>query len=96
MVVNHLTMEDASVQEGGRVEYVILIDRPKAATDKAVFPGVRRMKRLARKFLRSEYEERKGQRINDLVFFNIKSGTTPEDRAAFLAAVALYTKFVAK
>lgn len=53
------------------------------------FPSKKIMKRLARKFLDSDYDEK--QRECELSFY-IKSGSKLEDRAAFLAAVATHTK----
>jgi hypothetical protein len=57
------------------------------------FPGPRQLKRLGRKFLGGELKEdvglaRDGQRL----FFSIASGTSAEDRAAFLGAVRHHCK----
>jgi len=93
MEINHLTMGDGSAVNEGRVQYYISARHP-LPKQSAIFPGVRRMKRLTRKFLGCEYVEDKALGRNGrTLFFILKSGTSAEDRAAFLAAVASYTKF---
>lgn len=60
-------------------------------THTVVFPSVRRMKRLARKFLHCEYQESLPREEGSATLqFTIASSTKPEDRIAFLAAVSLY------
>jgi len=97
MRANGLSIKDQHAGDEGRVLYAISLEHPKLQTHKAIFPGVRQMKRLAKKFLSCEYSEKnQPKRSGTWLFFSIDSGTSPEDRAAFLGAVAFYTKFEAR
>lgn len=79
----------------GRVTYSIR--NTISSTHMVAFPGVRTMKRLAKKYLYCEYSEKGQLKRNNLwVIFSIDKDTTLEDRAAFLAAVALHTSFKPK
>lgn len=74
----------------GRTIYSLgIIDKDKHF----IFPGRRQMKRLARKFLGEELEEPKEfPRTTRGFFFSIPTGTSAEDRAAFLGAVRHHCK----
>lgn len=76
--------------DNGRVTYSLMTHG-----DPVQFPGRRKLKRLARKFLIGELiEDRKFPRGPRGMFFSIPIGTSAENRAAFLGAVSHYTKTV--
>lgn len=70
----------------GRVLYSLGIGLER---DHFTFPGRRQMKRLARKFLNCEHlrEHKEFPRTTRGFYFSISTGTSAEDRAAFLGAV---------
>ena len=89
--VNTLGMEFVPiVLRKGRVQYRIRtinylpFDKP--------LPGIRRLKRLAEKFLHCELDVA-CRSDHHFLYIDIDSGTSPEDRMAFLGAFYLYYQF---
>jgi len=95
IVINGLTLISSGGLGGNRVCYVIR--NHEHPSRKAVFPSIRKMKGLARKFLNCKYMEgadRLKERNNyGMLFFIIDGRIHQENRIAFLAAVAIHTEF---
>lgn len=99
--VNGLTMKlgaNGSTNKGKVLYYISTGEYPKSVVES--FPGIRRLKRLAKKFLNCSYEEycrrqdaSEGGYMQHLGFY-IDKGISQEDRSAFLAAVISHTHFI--
>ncbi len=101
MALPHMNLEHGSVRMydmmkrnlKGVVRYRVYSEGRESSL--LLLPGNKQIERLAKKFLREKFVEMV-RRTTSSVEVYTQAGTSPEDRAAFLAAVATHARHVRK